>query len=151
MKEAGMIVDSSSPWCSPVRLVKKPDGSIRVCVDFRKVNNLTIKDAYPLPKIEEIFSKLAKGKYSHIIKFGIGLLQRENGQRFEKNTAFARQRGFFEYTRMAMGLCNSGATFSRLMAKVLDGYLDLFTLVYLDDILIFSNNLEDHYNHVNWS
>ena len=63
MKDAGMIVDSSSPWCSPVRLVKKPDGSIRVCVDFRKVNNLTIKDAFPLPKIEDIFSKLVNGKY----------------------------------------------------------------------------------------
>ena len=60
MKEAGMIVDSKSPWCSPVRLVKKPDGSIRVCVDFRKVNNVTVKDSFPIPKIEDIFSHLDK-------------------------------------------------------------------------------------------
>jgi hypothetical protein len=148
MKDAGMIVDSSSPWCSPVRLVKKPDGSIRVCVDFRKVNNLTIKDAYPLPKIEDIFSKLVNGKYYTSLDLASGYYNVRMDKDSQKYTAFATQWGFFEYTRMAMGLCNSGATFSRLMAKVLDGYLDLFTLVYLDDILIYSNNLEDHYNHV---
>jgi hypothetical protein len=145
MKDAGMIVDSSSPLCSPVRLVKKPDGSIRVCVDFRKANNLTIKDAYPLPKIEDIFSKLANGKYYTSLDLASGYYNVKMDKDSHTYTAFATQRGFFEYTRMAMGLCNSGATFSRLMAKVLDGYLDLFTLVYLDDILIFSDNLEDHY------
>jgi hypothetical protein len=88
MKEAG-IVDSSSPWCSPVRLVKKPDGSIRVCVDFRKENNLTIKDAYPLPKIEDIFSKITKGKYYTSLDLASGYYNVRMDKDSQKYTAFA--------------------------------------------------------------
>ena len=148
MKEAGMIVDSKSPWCSPVRLVKKPDGSIRVCVDFRKVNNVTVKDSFPIPKIEDIFSHLAKAKIFSTIDMTSGYYQVKMDKDSMPYTAFASQWGFYEYVVMPMGLTNACATFQRLMNMVLDGYIGDFCLVYLDDIIIYSENEEDHLKHV---
>ncbi len=75
MKEAGMIVDSKSPWCSPVRLVKKKDGSLRVCVDYRKLNNVTIKDSYPLPRIEDLFPQLANARLFTTLDLALGYYQ----------------------------------------------------------------------------
>ena len=86
MKEAAMIVDSKSPWSSPIRLVKKPDGSIRVCVDFRKVNNATIKDAYPIPKIEEIFTYLGEANIKSTIDLAHGYHQIRMDKESEKMT-----------------------------------------------------------------
>ena len=118
MKEARMIVDSKSPWCSPVRLVKKPDGSIRVCVDFRKVNNVTVKDSFPIPKIEDIFSHLAKAKIFSTIDMTSGYFQVKMDKDSMPYTAFASQWGFYEYVVMPMGLTNACATFQRLMNMV---------------------------------
>ena len=148
MKNAGMIVDSKSPWCSPVRLVKKPDGTIRVCVDFRKVNKATVKDCFPIPKIEEIFSHLAKAKIFSTIDMTSGYYQVKMEKASMPYTAFASQWGFYEYVVMPMGLTNACATFQRLMNTVLDGYIGDFCLVYLDDIIIYSNNEEEHLRHV---
>ena len=148
MKAAGMVIDSKSPWCSPVRLVKKPDGSIRVCVDYRKVNNATIKDSFPIPKIEDIFNQLGKAKIFSTIDLASGYYQIRMDPNSRQYTAFATQWGFYEYTVMSMGLTNACATFQRVMNKVLEGYLDEFCLVYLDDIIISSDNEEDHLKHV---
>ena len=148
MKAANMIVDSNSPWSSPIRLVKKPDGSIRLTVDFRKVNAATVKDSYPLPRIEEIFTYLAKAKIYSSIDLAHGFHQIKLDVNSQPMTAFACQWGFFQYTVMAMGLCNSVATFSRAMAKCLDGLIGVVAVVYLDDILIYSENVDDHLKHV---
>jgi hypothetical protein len=148
MKAAGMIVDSNSPWSSPIRLVKKPDGSIRLTIDFRKLNNSTVKDSYPLPRIEEIFTYLAKAKIYSSIDLAHGFHQIKLDVNSQPMTAFACQWGFFQYTVMPMGLCNSVATFSRVMAQCLDGLVGVIAVVYLDDVLVFSENIEDHYKHV---
>ena len=144
MKDSGMIVDSKSPWCSPVRLVKKPDGSIRVCIDFRKLNAVTKKDSYPMPKIDNLFTHLAKAKVYSTIDLASGYHQVKMDPNSREYTAFATQWGFYEYTVMAMGLTNSCATFQRLMEKVLEGYIGVCCLVYLDDINLYSETLEQH-------
>jgi hypothetical protein len=148
MKDAGMIVDSKSPWCSPVRLVRKPDGSIRVCVDFRKLNNVTVKDSFPMQKIEEIFQQLATARIFSSIDLAQGYFQIKMDPASMAYTAFATEHDFFEYKVMPMGLTNACATFQRGMHKVLGGYLGIFCVVYLDDILIFSSNPQDHKRHV---
>lgn len=144
MKESGMIVDSKSPWCSPVRLVRKPDGSIRVCIDFRKVNNVTIKDGFPIPKIDYLFTRLSKAKIYSTIDLCHGYFQVKMDEGSRPYTAFATQWGFYEFLVMTMGLSNSCATFQRLLNRVLDGYLDVCCLVYLDDIIVFSDSVEQH-------
>ncbi len=148
MKTAGMIVDSNSPWSSPIRLVKKPDGSIRLTIDFRKLNNSTVKDSYPLPRIEEIFTYLSKAKIYSSKDLAHCFYQIKLDVNSQPMTAFACQWGFFQYTVMPMGLCNSVATFSRVMAQCLDGLIGVIAVVYLDDVLVFSENNEDNFNHV---
>ena len=102
MKEAGMIVDSKSPWCSPVRLVKKPDGSVRICVDYRKLNSVTIRDSYPIPKIEEIFSHLHNAKIFSTIDLCSSYNQIRLHPESSKYTAFSFEYGFFEYKVLKM-------------------------------------------------
>ena len=148
MKDAGMVVDSNSPWCSPVRLVRKPDGSIRVCVDFRKLNSVTTKDSFPIPTIDHIIQHLGNAKIYSSLDLAQGYHQIRMDKDSCKYTAFATSTGLYEYRVMAMGLTNSCATFQRILNKVLEGYLEDFCLVYLDDILIYSENLEDHEKHV---
>ena len=148
MKSAGMIVDSKSPWCSPVRLVRKKDGSIRVCVDFRKVNNVTEKDAYPIPRIEDLFSYLKPARVFTTLDLASGYYQVKMDPKSSKYTAFSCDFGFFEYAVMPMGLTNACATFQRLMDNVLREFLGKTCLVYLDDIIIFSKDLEEHHQHV---
>jgi hypothetical protein len=94
MKDSGMIVDSKSPWCSPVRLVKKPDGSIRVCIDFRKLNAVTKKDSYPIPKIDNLFTHLAKAKVYSTIDLASGYHQVKMDPNSREYTAFATQWGY---------------------------------------------------------
>lgn len=147
MKEAGMIVDSKSPWCSPIRLVKKSDGSIRICVDFRKVNNETVKDSYPMPKIEDIFNRVAKAKIYSTIDLAQGYHQVSMDKNSRPMTAFSTSWGFWEYTVMPMGLTNACATFQRVMNHALEG-LDEICCAYLDDIIIFSEDVESHLKHV---
>ena len=148
MKAAGMIIDSKSPWCSPVRLVKKKDGTIRVCVDFRKVNTVTIKDAYPIQKIEDLFTYLTGAFVFSTLDLASGYYQVRMKPKSQQYTAFSCEFGFYEYVAMPMGLTNACATFQRLMNGVLDGLIGKCCLVYLDDIIIFSNNVQDHLNHV---
>lgn len=145
---AGMIVGSKSPWCSPVRLVKKRDNSIRICIDFRKVNNVTVKDAYPIPIINDIFVHLSKAKVFSTIDLKNGYYQVRMEESSQEMTAFACQFGFFEYRVMPMGLTNSGATFQRLMNHVLKDLIGKICLVYLDDIIIYSNTAAEHLEHL---
>ena len=143
-----MIKPSKSPWSSPVRLVKKKDGTMRLTVDYRKVNNVTIKDAYPIPNINNMFNHLARGKLFTTLDLHSGYYQVEMDSKTSQYTAFACEYGLFEYRVMPMGLTNATATFQRLMNEVLDGLIGKICFVYLDDIIIFSEDPNDHIKHV---
>lgn len=148
MKAAGMVVDSKSPWSSPIRLVKKKDGSVRICVDFRKVNAVTIKDAYPIPRIEDLFTYLGSARIFSSLDLAKGYYQVAMDPASTPYTAFSCEFGFFEYTVLPMGLTNACATFQRLMNTVLSDLIGKICVVYLDDIIIFSDSIEQHTDHV---
>lgn len=127
----------ASEWSNPVVAVQKPSGKIRVCLDARKLNNLTIKDAYPQQQINRILSRLGGTKYLSAIDFSDAFLQVPLEKSSRPKTAFAVSgRGFFMYKRMPFGLCNSGATLCRLVDSVIGCDLEPFVFVYLDDIIV---------------
>jgi hypothetical protein len=148
MKDAGMIVDSKSPWCSPVRLVKKPDGSLRICVDYRRLNNVTIKDSYPIPRIEEIFAHLSKAKIFSTIDLCSSYNQIRLSKDSQQYTAFSCEYGFFEYRVLPQGVTNGCSTFQRIMTKVLERHIGIRCFVYLDDVICWSEKDENHINDV---
>ena len=146
--KAGMIVDSKSPWRSPVRLVKKPDGSVRICVDYRRLNNVTIKDSYPIPKIEEIFAHLSNAKIFSTIDLCSSYYQIRLSKDSQQYTAFSCEYGFFEYRVLTQGVTNGCSTFQRIMTKYLEGRIGFRCFVYLDDVICWSENDENHINDV---
>lgn len=139
---------SDSPWASPVVPVEKKDGSFRLCVDYRRLNALTRKDAYPLPTIESIVGNLGSARYFTILDASKGYLQVEMDREDQAKTAFTCHRGLFEFTRMPFGLCNAPATFQRLMDRVLGDSRWSHAMCYLDDIVIYSRSLEEHASHL---
>ena len=149
MMEAGAIRPSHSPYSSNVVIVRKKDGSIRFCVDFRKLNNKTIKDAYGIPRIEDSLHLLAGSKYFSKLDLRSGYWQVEIKEQDKKKTAFqVGNLGFYEFHRMPFGLCNAPATFQRLMERCM-GDLNLRDcLIYLDDVIIFSSTFEEHLDHL---
>ena len=148
MKNSNMIVESHSPWCSPVRLLRKKDNSLRVTVDYRKLNDVTIKDAYPIPRIDNMFHKLSKAKVFTTLDLASGYYQVRMHPDSRKFTAFSCEHGFFEYNVMPMGLSNACATFQRLMNTVLNELIGTICFVYLDDIIIYSSSFEEHLDYV---
>ena len=141
---AGIIRDSKSSWCSPLNLVKKPNGKIRITVDYRKLNERTVKDAYLLSGINQLFRLLAAAVYFTKLDLTSGYYQIKMDLRSTFLTAFACEFGFYEYLNMPMGLRNAVATFQRMMDKILEGLIGVVCLVYLDNILIFSKTLKEH-------
>ena len=148
MLSAGIIRRSSSSWASPIVLVPKKDGSHRLCVDYRRLNGVTRKDAYPLPTISSIVGNLGDARYFTTLDASKGYLQVRMGERDQCKTAFTSHRGLFEFTRMPFGLCNAPATFQRLMDRVLGEAKWSYCLCYLDDIVIYSRTFEEHLAHV---
>jgi hypothetical protein len=146
--EKGFITRSESPAASPVLFVKKKDGSLRMCVDYRKLNDLTIKNRYPLPLIGELLDRLGKAK--HFTKMDLrgayNLIRIKEGDEYK--TAFRTRLGLFEYKVMPFGLTNAPATFQTMMNEILRDVLDKIAIVYLDDILVFSRTREEHIQHV---
>lgn len=145
----GHIRASRSPFGSPVLFVKKKDGTQRMCVDYRALNNITVKNAYPLPRVDELLDRLSGAKYFSKIDLQQGYHQvRVNPADVEK-TAFRTRYGSYEFLVLPFGLTNAPSTFMHLMQDVLAPFLDKFAISFLDDILIYSHTLAEHNDHVN--
>ena len=145
MLDSGIIRPSQSPFSSEVVWVRKKDGSLRQCVDYRRLNARTIKDNYCLPRIEEILDSLAGAKYFTVLDLKSGYHQVEIREDHKERTAFSvAPLGFYEYNRMAMGLANAPATYQRLMENVLGDLHLTICMVFLDDIIVFGNSFEEH-------
>jgi hypothetical protein len=143
-----MIRPSDSPWGAPVLFVKKKDNSLRMCVDYRALNSKTIKDRYPIPRIDELLDRLQGASYFTTLDLCSGYHQVRMEETDITKTAFRTRYGSYEFTVMPFGLTNAPATFMRLMHTALGDLLDRFVLVYLDDIMIFSKSAQDHEKHV---
>ena len=144
MLQDEVIRESRSPWSSPIVLVKKKDGSVRFCVDYRKLNEVTTRDHYPLPRTEDILDTLGRSKFFTTLDLRSGYWQVPVKEEDKKKTAFVSYAGLYEYNVMPFGLTNAPATFQRLMDAVLAGLRWQTCLVYLDDIIIFSPDFETH-------
>ena len=144
----GFIRHSSSPAGAPILFVKKKDGSLRLCVDYRGLNRITVKNRYPIPLISELLDRIRGSKYftKLDLRGAYNLIRIAEGE--EWKTAFRTRYGHFEYTVMPFGLTNAPASFQSLVNEVLRPYLDYFVIAFLDDILIFSKTLEEHEQHV---
>lgn len=144
MLDEGVIEESTSPWSSPVVLVTKKDGSTRFCVDYRKLNDVTKKDSYPLPRIDDTLSTLSGSRWFSTLDLKSGYWQVGLHHEDKEKTAFSAGSGLYQFTVMPFGLCNAPATFERLMECVLRGLTWETCLVYLDDVIVFGRTFEEH-------
>ncbi len=140
----GILKESSSPWASPAVIVMKKDGSVHFCCDYRKLNQVTYKDAYPLPRVDESLDALDNAKLFSTLDLTAGYFQVNVSEKDREKTAVTTPFGLFEWTRMLFGLCNVPATFQRLLGVVLGDLAFDVLLVYLDDVIIFSRDFESH-------
>ena len=146
MLDMGVIQPSAGPYASPIVLVKKSDNSIRFCVDYSKLNSVTVKDNYPLPLIEERIDQIFGSSVFSGLDLTSGYWQFALTASSRELTAFICHLGLFEFLRMPFGLCNAGATFQRSMEHILVGLA--FAMAYVDDVLIHSRSHEEHLNHL---
>jgi hypothetical protein len=146
--DKGYIRPSSSPWGSPAFFVKKKDGSVRMCVDYRPLNAVTIKNKYPLPHIDVLFDQLAGAKVFSKIDLRLGYHQIKIRASDVPKTAFSTKYGPYEFLVMSFGLTNAPAYFMYLMNSVFMNELDKFIVVFIDDILIFSKNKDERTKHL---
>jgi len=144
MLKAGDIEPSCSPWTSNIVVVTKKDGSLRFCVDYRKLNSVTRRDAYPLPRIESYLDALSGARYLSAFDLRSGYHQVPMDMRDADKTTFIVRTGTYRYRRVPFGLCNAGSTFQRVMALALNGLNFYMFLVYLDDIIVYSATVEEH-------
>jgi hypothetical protein len=143
MLKSGVIIPSKSPWSSPVCLVTKKDGSTRFCIDYRRLNTATKKDAFPLPRIDEALDSLNGASWFCTLDLATGYWQVPMDKQSQPKTAFCSRQGLYEFTVMPFGLCNAPATFERLMEYVLSGLQWRKCLVYIDDIIIFGKTFKE--------
>ncbi|QRW17537.1 Transposon Tf2-12 polyprotein [Rhizoctonia solani] len=148
--KAGLIRPSKSPMASPILFVKKKNGKLRMCVDYWRLNSMTKKNVYPLPLPQNLIKKLQGAKiFSKFdLKAGYNLVQIKEGD--EWKTAFKTKYGLFEYLVMPFGLTNAPAAFQDMMNEIFRDLLDVYVIIYLDDILVFSLNKKDHEAHWKW-
>jgi hypothetical protein len=146
--EKGFIRPSSSPWGAPVIFVPKKDGTQRLCVDYRALNKITIKNKYPLPRIDDLFDQLYGACVFSKIDLRSGCHQLKIRECDIPKTAFVLRYGLYEYTVMSFGLTNAPAYFMYLMNNVFMEYLDKFVVVFINDILIYLRSEEEHEEHL---
>jgi hypothetical protein len=146
--DKGFIRPSASPWGCPALFVKKKDNSLRLCVDYRPLNAVTIKNKYPLPRINILFDQLAGAKVFSKIDLRSSYHQIKIRPSDIPKTAFSTRYGLYEYLVMSFGLTNAPAYFMYLMNSIFLQELDKFVVVFIDDILIYSKNSKDHTKHL---
>ncbi|KAI3510609.1 hypothetical protein L1887_17736 [Cichorium endivia] len=146
--DKGFIRPSTSPWGAPVLFVKKKDGTMRMCIDYRELNKVTIKNRYPLPRIDDLFDQLQGASYFSKIELRSGYHQLKVREEDVPKTAFRTRYGHYEFLVMPFGLTNAPAAFMDLMNRVCKPYLDKFVIVFIDDILIYSRSEADHERHL---
>eukprot|EP00731_Ephydatia_muelleri_P003644 Em0001g3644a len=148
MLESDVIQQSDSPWSSPIVLAKKHDGTTRFCVDYRKVNKVTRKDAYPLPRVDDTLDTLVGSKFFTTLDLASGYWQVEVAPEDQPKTAFTTPEGLYQFKVMPFGLCNAPATFQRLMDRVLSGLKWSSCLVYFDDLIVVGTTFQEHLHHL---
>lgn len=144
----GFVRPSSSPAASPVLFVRKPGGGLRFCVDYRGLNALTVKNRYPLPLVNETLARISRAKYFTKLDIVAAFNKLRMAQGEEWKTAFRTRYGLYEYLVMPFGLANAPGSFQNYINDVLREWLDDFVTAYIDDILIYSDDLENHRRHV---
>jgi len=146
--KAGFIRPAKAPFGAPVLFQKKKDGSLRLCIDYRALNKLTVRNKYPLPIITDLFDRLHGAKYFSKLDLRSGYYQVRIAEGDEPKTTCVTRYGAFEFLVMPFGLTNAPATFCTLMNQVFHEYLDKFVVVYLDDIVVYSATMEEHQHHL---
>ena len=144
----GFIRPSISPWGASVLFVKKKDGSLRLCIDYRQLNRATIRNQYPLPRIDELFDQLQGSRVYSKIYLRSSYHQLKVRENDVSKTAFRTRYGHYEFLVMPFGLTNALVAFMDLMNRVFNPYLDKFVIVFIDDILVYSGNPEEHTEHL---
>ncbi|KAJ9512180.1 hypothetical protein QJQ45_012663 [Haematococcus lacustris] len=148
LQARGLIEPSGSPYGAPVLFVEKKDGSLRMCIDYRALNKLTVKDRYPLPRIDDLFDRLAGKKVFSSLDLQSGYHQIRITEADRPKTAFLTPMGQFQFKVLCFGLTNAPATFQRVMNNVFRPLINKSVLVYIDDILVMSNTAEEHVRHL---
>ncbi|GJU19154.1 putative reverse transcriptase domain-containing protein [Tanacetum coccineum] len=148
LSDKGFIRPSSSPWGAPVLFVKKKDGAFWMCIDYRELNKLTVKNRYPLPRIDDLFDQLQGSSVYSKIDLRSGYHQLRVQEEDILKTAFRTRYGHYEFQVMPFGLTNAPTVFMDLMNRVYKPYLDKFVIVFIDDILIYSKSKQEHEEHL---
>ena len=148
MKAKGVIRESVSPWASPICLVSKKDGGVRLCVDYRKVNSLVKPDGFPLPRVQDCLDAVAESKWFSTFDLTSGYYQIPLKSGDVPKSAFVCKYGHYEMTRMPFGLNNAAGTFQRTMELALQGLQWVICLIYIDDIVVFGRTFDEHISRV---